>query len=399
MTAPLALSLVNPMTKPLPRILLVDDEPNNLLLLEELLQSQGYETLVASSGSQALEIVQDFLPDLILLDVMMPGMGGFEVCRRLREDPNLQTVPIIFLTALDDEDSRLTGLEMMGDDYFTKPIKSNLLIKKISSTLRLNQMRSQQQERKIEEQVKEKIKGQISAAWEINQYLSEKLRLFVPDQFLRRIAPKGVESIQLGNARQEELTILFCDIRGFTSITESQRVNETFEWLNAFYTQMNRTIATNHGFIDKFLGDAIMAVFDRAGNHSQDALTAAVMMIHSLNKFNANRQQYNLNEPLRIGIGIHTGTAMIGTVGSDHRMDSTVIGDVVNTAARLEELTKVYSCEILASDAVIAQLSQPELFRCRWIDRAIPRGKQQGIDLYEVFGTQTPVLDEAKLLY
>ncbi|MBD1834705.1 response regulator [Cyanobacteria bacterium FACHB-472] len=387
------------MTKPLPRILLVDDEPNNLLLLEELLHSQGYETLVASSGSQALEIVQDFLPDLILLDVMMPEMGGFEVCRRLREDPNLQTVPIIFLTALNDEDSRLTGLEMMGDDYFTKPIKSNLLIKKISSTLRLNKMRSQHQERKIEEQVKEKIKGQISAAWEINQYLSEKLRLFVPDQFLRRIAPKGVESIQLGNARQEELTVLFCDIRGFTSITESQRVNETFEWLNAFYTQMNSAIATNHGFIDKFLGDAIMAVFDRAGNHSQDALTAAVMMIHSLNKFNGNREQYNLNEPLRIGIGIHTGTAMIGTVGSDHRMDSTVIGDVVNTAARLEELTKVYNCEILASDAVIAQLSQPELFRCRWIDRAIPRGKKQGIDLYEVFGTQTPVLDEAKLLY
>jgi two-component system sensor histidine kinase ChiS len=86
-------------------------------------------------------------------------MGGFEVCRRLREDPNLQTVPIIFLTALDDEDSRLTGLEMMGDDYFTKPIKSNLLIKKISSTLRLNQMRSQQQERRIEEQVKKKLRG------------------------------------------------------------------------------------------------------------------------------------------------------------------------------------------------------------------------------------------------
>lgn len=387
------------MTKPLPRILLVDDEPNNLLLLEELLYSQGYETLIASSGVQALEIVKDFQPDLILLDVMMPDLGGFEVCRRLREDAKLQTVPVIFLTALDDEESKLQGLEILGDDYFTKPIQTTLLLKKIANTLRLIEMRSQHSGQQMQEKIKEKTKRQLSAAWQINEYLSEKFRLFVPDQFLRRIAPQGVESIQLGNAREEELTILFCDIREFTAIAETQTASDTFEWLNAFFTQMNQAIATNYGFIDKFLGDALMAVFDRTGNHGQDALSAAVAMVDSLNRFNRDREQYNLDQPVNIGIGIHTGVAMIGTVGSDRRMDSTVIGDVVNTAARLEELTKLYGCHILASDAVIAQMRQPELFQCRLVDRVIPRGKQQAVDLYEVLGTQTQLFHQAKLLY
>ncbi|MBD2742800.1 adenylate/guanylate cyclase domain-containing protein [Coleofasciculus sp. FACHB-1120] len=387
------------MTKPLPRILLVDDEPNNLLLLEELLHSQGYETLIASSGIEALEVVKDFQPDLILLDVMMPDMGGFEVCRRLREDAELRTVPVIFLTALDDEESHMRGLEMLGDDYITKPIKTTFLLKKIANTLRLIEMRSQESAQRTQEEIKEKTKRQLSAAWQINEYLSEKFRLFVPDQFLSRIAPKGVESIQLGNAREEELTVLFCDIREFTAIAEAQTASDTFEWLNAFFTQMNQAIATNHGFIDKFLGDALMAVFDRTGNHAQDALSAAVMMVESLNQFNRDRQQYNLEQPVNVGIGIHTGVAMIGTVGSDRRMDSTVIGDVVNTAARLEELTKLYGCRILASDAAIAQMRQPELFSCRLIDRVTPRGKQQAVDLYEVLSTQTHLIHQAKLLY
>lgn len=417
------------------RILIVDDEPDNLLVLEELLKLQGYVPLAIESGNRALALAREYQPDLILLDVMMPEMDGFEVCRRLREDENLQTVPVIFLTALDDDDSRLRGLEMMGDDYLIKPLNSNLLLTKISSTLRLSQIRKQQSERLIRQQVKEQSRHQILAAWETSEYISEKFRLFVPEQFLNRIAPKGVESIQLGNASEEELTILFCDIRGFTSIAESQSAGETFRWINAFFTLMNQAIVVHHGFIDKFLGDAIMAVFDRPGHHAQDALSAAVMMQQSLKEFNTELAQYNLEEPLNIGIGIHTGIGMIGTVGSDRRMDSTVIGDVVNTAARLEELTKLYGLSIIASETAIAHLKagsaganllvnslvpplseansfpdletesicelrmteQPELFYYRWIDRLNPRGKQQVVDLYEILGTQTQLLDEAKV--
>ena len=249
----------------------------------------------------------------------------------------------------------------------------------------------------ISQKVKEKTRKQLSAAWDINQYLSEKFRLFVPDQFLKRIAPKGVESIKLGNAKEEELTILFCDIRGFTTIAESQDASETFRWINAFFTMMNEAIAAHYGFIDKFLGDAILAVFDRTETHAGDGLSAALMMQQTLIDFNAARDKYNLQEPVKIGIGVHTGKGIIGTIGSDRRMDSTVIGDVVNTAARLEELTKVYNCQIIASDAAIARLSKPELFQHRWIDRVNPRGKKQEIDLYEILGSHPQVLSEKKV--
>jgi two-component system sensor histidine kinase ChiS len=114
------------MSNPTVHILLVDDDPTNLLLLEDLLISEGYTPLLAASGIEALEIAAQSIPDLILLDVMMPEMDGFEICRRLREDVRLQTVPVIFLTALNDEQSRLRGLSMMGDDYLTKPINSQL---------------------------------------------------------------------------------------------------------------------------------------------------------------------------------------------------------------------------------------------------------------------------------
>lgn len=378
-------------------ILLVDDEPINLLLLEELLQSQGYATISAESGHRALEIADKYQPDLILLDVMMPEMNGFEVCQCLRSNLKLQTIPIIFLTALDDDKSRMRGLEMMGDDYFTKPIKSDLLLGKISSILRLNKMRKQATQIANHNNLEEKKNRQLEAAWKVNESLSEKFRLFVPDQFLERIAPKGVESIQLGNATEEKITILFADIRGFTTIAESQTATTTFTWLNDFFSRMNEAIASHHGFIDKFLGDAIMAVFDRPEFHPQDALNAAIMMQTKLQEFNNQREKYNLSKPVQIGIGIHTGIGVIGTLGSNNRMDSTVIGDVVNTASRLENLTKFYRCYLIASSDVISQIKQPELFIYRWIDRVMPRGKQQTIELYEFLGTRDNILDPLKV--
>ncbi|MBW4491845.1 MAG: response regulator [Oscillatoria princeps RMCB-10] len=379
----------------LPCILLVDDQPSNLYLLEELLQSEGYATLSAESGAQALAVAKESPPALILLDVMMPDLDGFEVCRRLREDAILMAVPVIFLTALEDEDSRIKGLEMMGDAYLTKPVKSNLLLAKIASTLRLRAMREQHLQLQLSQQLQEKNKRNLSAAWQINQALTEKFRLFVPEQFLQRIAPAGVESIQLGNAKEEEISILFCDIRGFTAIAESQDAADTFKWLNAFFTQMNQAIASQHGFIDKFLGDAIMAVFDRQGHHAQDALTAAVMMRQSLREFNDSRVLFNLQVPVNIGIGIHTGRGLIGTLGSNSRMDSTVIGDVVNTASRLEELTKVYGCGVIVSEAVVSRLTNPSLFDLRFLDRVTPRGKQQALDIYEAICAQTCVFNES----
>ena len=420
--------------------MLVDDEPANLTLLEELLRLEGYATVSAESGAEALSLARASRPDLILLDIMMPEMNGFDVCDRLRKDTALQTVPVIFLTALDDDTSRLRGLEMMADDYLTKPFNSRLLLAKVENILQLSKMRSQAVSSQFNQQVKEQSKRKIAAAWEANEYLSEKFQLFVPEQLLGRIAPQGIESIQLGNVTEEELTILFCDIRGFTAIAESQEARETFEWLNAFFTEMNDCITSHGGFIDKYLGDAIMSVFDKPKSHAMDAIEAAVAMQESLQRFNASRQKYNLENPVNIGTGINTGIGMIGTLGSDRRMDSTVIGDVVNTASRLENLTKIYGCQIIVSENALVHAreflngispnsnsKESLLLKCdlevgtqetilstsrataadsdfpsnnyyyRWIDRVTPRGKQRAIEIYEIWSASSPD-SEVKLL-
>lgn len=385
-----------------PYILLVDDDPQNLFLLEELLEVQNYTTRSALSGSEALHMAQHQRPQLILLDVMMPGMDGFEVCERLRADPNLQTVPILFLTALDDDESRLKGLTVMGDDYLTKPIQTDLVLTKIASILRLHEMRQASHQRELSRQTEtlrqqalQQVKRQMMATWRVNEALSEKFHLFVPEQFLRRIAPQGLESIQLGNVTEAEMTILFCDIRQFTSIAESQQAQATFTWLNAFFSTINQAIMQHHGFIDKYLGDAVMAVFDQP-DHIQDGLKAAIAIRTALIQFNQERHQFNLTQPINIGIGLHSGTGIIGTLGSNQRMDTTIIGDVVNTASRLEEITKVYGCAAIASGTIVKQLPPSHPFCLRWIDQVMPRGKQQAVDLYEIMGTQAHPLDDSK---
>nr|WP_139240457.1 response regulator [Geitlerinema sp. PCC 9228] len=378
-------------------ILLVDDDASNLFLLEEILQAEGYEVVSASSGYQALEFAQKSLPELIVLDIMMPGMDGFEVCQHLRNTPSLQTVPIIFLTALDDDSSRLKGLQVMGDDYLTKPIDTDLLLTKIASTLRLYRLRQKATQVETRRQVTEQVKRQMEAAWTINQALTEKFRLFVPEALMQRIAPKGVESIQLGNATEEEVSVLLCDIRDFTAITETQPPSETIHWLNEFFSQMSQAIDAHSGFIDKFMGDALLAVFDRNTCHATDALQAAATMQQQIAGFNQDHQAYHLQSPLRVGIGIHTGKAAIGALGSQLRMEPTVIGDVVNTASRLEHLTKVYGCPLIASETTIAALTNKDGFCYRWLDRVIPTGKQEALDLYEILGTSEYVLDPIKV--
>ncbi len=374
-------------------ILLVDDEPNNLLLLESLLALQEYNTKSASSGQEALNIAQSSQPDLILLDVMMSGMDGFEVCHCLRQQEHLKTVPIIFLTALDDEESRLQGIEMMADDYITKPFDSQLLLAKVKSILHLSQMRMNTVQTQTRQIVQEQTQQKRSTEGQRGEQLSEKFTSFIPTQFLKRISPNGIESIHLGNKTEVELSILFCDIRAFTTIAESQESSQTFEWLSYFLNQMSSCIAKYHGFIDKYLGDAILAVFDRQDIHCLDAILAAIEMQNSSKEMNLSSDLIDL-KTIKMGVGIDTGIATIGVLGTSQRMETTVIGDVVNTASRLEELTKTYQCDIVASESTIYHLSQvnPTLtesdkniaFNYDLIDRVIPRNKQKAIDIYKI---------------
>jgi class 3 adenylate cyclase len=210
----------------------------------------------------------------------------------------------------------------------------------------------------------------------------ESFELFVPNKFILAIAPQGIENIAVGVAATRTITILFCDIRGYTSMSEVMTPQETFAFLNDYLACMGKAIDKAGGFIDKYIGDAIMALFDDAA--SDGALQAAIFMQQALDTFNDERTQKGLAK-IAVGIGIHRGEVVMGTVGFTCRIDSTVVGDAVNIAARVEQLTKQYNCGILLTESVVNSLSLRELFSLTLIDEAVKvKGKDEAIAIYEL---------------
>lgn len=202
---------------------------------------------------------------------------------------------------------------------------------------------------------------------------------FVPDEFLSFLGKKSITDVQLGDQVAQEMTMLFSDIRDFTSISEKMTPQENFNFINEYLSRMQPFIAQYHGFIDKYIGDAIMALFPTRAN---DALDAAIGMLNSLRDYNEDRPK---REQLRIGIGLHTGTIMLGTVGGENRMDSTVIGDAVNLSSRVEGLTKMYGVNLLITEQTLENLTNPDAYAMREIDRVAVKGKRKPVTVYEVF--------------
>ncbi|TAE59353.1 MAG: adenylate/guanylate cyclase domain-containing protein [Nostocales cyanobacterium] len=277
-------------------------------------------------------------------------------------------------------------------------ICSYILAKELSDTVRRLQMsvtkisKGDLQQRVETKHLPDEIRAlatavnDMSSALEISfsklQKTLESFERFVPDKFVSVIAPLGVENIEVGMASTRKMTILFCDIRGYTSMSEAMAPKEIFLFLNDYLACMGKAIDEAGGFIDKYIGDAIMALFDDEATDS--ALNAAIAMQKALDKFNHQRAQKGLPR-ISVGIGIHRGTVVMGTVGFTSRMDSTVIGDAVNVASRIEGLTKQYDCEILVTESVINNLSEPELFSLKLVDKSVKvKGKDQPIAIYEL---------------
>lgn len=232
--------------------------------------------------------------------------------------------------------------------------------------------------------------NEMSAALQISfsklQKTLDSFERFVPSKFISVIAPQGVENIEVGAASTRRMTILFCDIRGYTSMSEAMEPIEIFRFLNDYLACMGKAIDEAGGFIDKYIGDAIMALFD--DSNTDCALQAAIMMQQALDKFNderSKRQGQTSLPRIRVGIGIHRGTVVMGTVGFTSRIDSTVIGDAVNVASRIEGLTKQYECNILITESVVRNLSYPKSFSLRLIDKSVKvKGKDEAISIYEL---------------
>lgn len=215
---------------------------------------------------------------------------------------------------------------------------------------------------------------------------------FVPRQFLHFLSIDNVRDVRLGMQTERKMTILFSDIRNFTGLSESMTPQENFNFLNSYLSQMEPMIVPYRGLIDKFIGDAIMALFPEC---TDDAVRGAIAMLERLDIYNKGRARAGYL-PIRIGIGINTGIVMLGTVGGIGRMEGTVISDAVNLASRLEGMSKIYGVPLLISEHTLHSLEDPSRYCIRFLDRSRVKGKQEAQSVYEVFDADPPALRAAK---
>ena len=345
------------------RILIVDDEPINLQVLVNHLSLEDFAVTQANNGVEALAFIDKGLkPDLILLDVMMPRMTGYEVTQTLREKYPSHELPILMLTAKNQSDDIVQGLSKGANDYLTKPIKKRELLARLKTHLRLS-------------------------------HLTRAYAKFVPREFLNILNKESILDVKIGDAVQREMSVLFSDIRDFTPLSESMSPEDNFRFINSYLSQMEPAILENNGFIDKYIGDAIMALFP--GN-ADDAVKAAIAMLRRLKEHNHSKKDSDL-PAIRTGIGINTGTLMLGTVGGEKRMDTTAISDAVNLASRIENLTKVYGASLLISDRTFVELGSSTDYQIRIVDRVVVKGKTENITLFEVFDNDSPETCQRKI--
>lgn len=220
------------------------------------------------------------------------------------------------------------------------------------------------------------------------QRLHQTFQKFVPRQFVEHFASGGADSLALGYADEDEVAIMFCDIRSFTRLSEQMSPQQLMNFLNSYFMRMNAPIHDNHGFIDKFIGDAIMALFDHpnggVSEKATDSVKASLDLQKALTLYNHHREKSGY-EPIKNGIGLHVGPVVLGTVGSDDRMDTTVIGDSVNVAQRIEALTDYFGVDIIASKEITEAASEYIEFAHRTIDNVVLKGKSTSIEIVEIY--------------
>lgn len=369
-----------------PTVLVVDDEPTNLDLLVDLLR-EDYKVKVAINGAKALKIANSSpLPDLILLDIMMPEMNGYEVCETLKGDPLTAGIPVIFLTAMSQVEDEQKGLEVGAVDYITKPISPGTLGARVKTHVQLKRMSDtlKQQNELLEKMVEERTK-------ELAQ-TNESLARFVPDQFIQALGHNNILEVKLGDQIEGRMTVLFCDIRSYTSLAEKMTPQETFDFLNGYLGRIGPIILEHNGFVNQFYGDGIMAIFPHSAD---DAVRGTIAMLETLKDYNKGRLEAG-RDPIEIGIGVNTGDLRMGVIGDGARTDTGVVADTVNTAARMEGMTKYYGVTTVISDTTYEDLEDPSVYRMRMLDKVMVKGRAQASTIYEVYDADAPELNQAK---
>ena len=356
-------------------IMIVDDDDvihnvTRLALGEFFFEGKGLNFISAYSGQEAKELIKQH-PDtaLILLDVVMEkDEAGLEVVKHIRESLHNRLVRIVLRTGqpgLAPEETVIVNYDI--NDYKSK---TELTTQKLFSTV-ATALRAFDHLITIENHRQELERIANAAA------------RFVPPQILQLLGKESITEIRLGDQVQQEMTVLFCDIRSFTSMCEQMTPQETFLFVNEYLSRVSPIIRQSNGFIDKYMGDGIMAIFPQCAD---DALQAALAMQREVTLYNQERQWRTgiHGEAIRVGIGLHQGNVMLGTVGEQERMEGTVISDAVNLAARLEGLTKTYNAPIIFSTETLLALEEPTQYYFRYLGQAEVKGKKKPVPIFEV---------------
>jgi adenylate cyclase len=324
-----------------PLILVVDDVADNVEILQLRLERQGYDIITAGDGEAALAVIRDRLPDLVLLDIMMPKLDGIATVKALKADPGLPFIPVILVTARADAKDVVAGLEAGGDDYLTKPVDQAALVARVRAMLRIKGLHDtvQDQARRLEDQGQELARWNRELETRVAAQLGEiervgYLKRFLPRQLAELIVAQGDERILDDHRR--DIVVVFCDLRGFTSFAETGEPEEVRDLLREYHAALGPIVTRSEGTVDDFAGDGIMVFFNDP-LPCPDAATRAVQMAVEMREAVARLQDdwRRRGHAIGFGVGISQGYATLGQIGFADRIHYTAIGTVCNLASRL----------------------------------------------------------------
>jgi class 3 adenylate cyclase len=338
---------------PAAKILVVDDVALNVKLLTDLLGAKGYRTCSAASGPAALTALDAERPDLVLLDVMMPGMSGYDVCRAIRADPSHAILPVVLVTALDPTEERAKGLDAGADDFLTKPVSQHELLARVRSLLRIKSLYDALALRSAElAELNRTLEQRVDDAVRQIEKVGRLKRFFSP-QLAELIVQGGADDPLKSHRR--EITVVFLDLRGFTAFTETADPEDVMGVLGEYHAAIGKLVLAHEGTLERFTGDGIMVFFNDPLPVPDPALRAVRMALEMQRAIGALAGDWKRRgHELAMGVGIAQGFATIGSIGFPGRIDYGAIGTVTNLAARL--CGEAQGGEILVSQRVCAAL-------------------------------------------
>jgi class 3 adenylate cyclase len=307
-------------------ILVVDDTAANVKLLADLLAFKGYEVVTASNGEEGLAKLKAHRPDLVLLDVMMPVMNGYDMCRAIRADPAHGVLPVVMVTSLDPTQERIKGLEAGADDFLTKPINQPELLARVKSLLRIKSLYDQLTD--LNANLEQRVADGVAEMERLGR-----LKRFLAPQVADLLLAGGADPLK---SHRREITVVFLDLRGFTAFTETSDPEEVMGVLREYHAEMGRLIMAHRGTLERFAGDGIMIFFNdpvALDNPAESAVRMALEMQQSFAALTGGWKKRGY--ALGMGIGIAEGYATLGAIGFEGRWDYGAIGNVTNVAARL----------------------------------------------------------------